>query len=284
MFESKTFRVDKHRYISYFETGNGKDIILFIHGWLTSKESWIPIIQSMSKKKYRIIAVDLLGHGDSSRSLKLRFDTQENISILTKLVMKLGLKNITIIGHSTGGKISLFLASKLCSISKTLVKKVILLNSIGSYEFWRTLHPVLKISFLQPIRFMFGIFTLSIFIRLYFKKFLFFLPISSTLKENISKYLSEYTSKHFESIRNRICALRITKNIFDVFVEDIDRTLLPDVEIIWSDKDMLIPIQVQYKFSILFKKQVHIIKNAGHMTPIEIPEKVAKLMEKLIQS
>lgn len=281
MSENKVFRVDDDRYISYFDVGRG-EVLLFIHGWLTSKESWIPLIQNLDKRKYRIIAVDMLGHGSSSRSLKLRFDTIENISILTKFVLSLGLKNITIIGHSTGGKISLFLANRLCSISKNLVKKVILVNSIGSYEFWKTLHPILKFAFFKPVRFFLGFFTLPIFIDFYFKKFLFYIPISEKVKENIGKYLADYTSIHFSSFKNKICALRITKNLFDMFVEDIDRSNLPNIEIVWSKEDKLVPIQVQYKFSQLFNRPVYILPASGHMTPIEIPEDLAKLLNILI--
>ncbi|MCX8029495.1 MAG: alpha/beta hydrolase [Brevinematales bacterium] len=281
MIDNKIFKVDKDRFISYFEIGKGKEVLLFIHGWLTSKESWIPVIQNIDKRKYKIIAIDMLGHGQSSRSLKLNFNTSENIYILTRFIVSLGLNNVILIGHSTGGKISLFLANKLYEISKTLVKKVIIVNSIGSYEFWRLLHPILKISFWKPIRFLIGIFTIPLFIKFYFKNFLFFLPISDKVKENISKYLSDYTSIHFNSLRNKICALRITKNLFDMFVEDIDRSMLPDVEIIWSHHDKLVPIQVQYKFSKIFKKPVYIISEGGHMTPIEIPEKLASIIDHL---
>lgn len=281
MFESKEFRIDDNMYISYFDIGKGKEVLLFIHGWLTSKESWIPVIQNIDKRKYRIIAIDMLGHGNSSRSLKLKFDTYENVYMLTRFFLSLGLKNVVIVGHSTGGKISLFLANKLYQISKGLVKKVILVNSIGSYEFWRTLHPILKIAFFKPVRFLIGFFTIPLFIKFYFKKFLFFLPISDKVKENISKYLSDYVQIHFESIRNKICALRITKNLFDTFIEDIDRNELPDIEIIWSREDKLVPIQVQYKFSTLFKKPIYILSSSGHMTPIEIPQELAKVVLKL---
>ncbi len=281
MFETKFFKIDDSRYISYFDIGRGSKVLIFIHGWLTSKESWIPVINNIDKRKYRIIAVDMLGHGQSSRSLKLRFDTYENVYIISRLIITLNLRNVTIVGHSTGGKISLFLANKLYKISKTIVSKVILVNSIGTYEFWKSLNVILKIAFFKPIRFLIGFFTVPLFIKFYLKEFLFLLPISDKVKENIANYLLEYTSIHFESLRNKICALRITKNLFDVFVEDIDRSELPDIEIVYSDNDKLVPIQVQYKFSQLFKKPVHILFGSGHMTPIEIPEDLARIIVSL---
>lgn len=281
-FEEKVFEVSKEKFISYFDIGEGKQTLVFIHGWLTSKECWIPLIKNLNLKRYRIIAIDMLGHGHSSRSLKLKFNTLENISVISKLILDLGLKDIILIGHSTGGKISLFLANRLYNLSRKIVKQVILVSSIGTYEFWRILHPLLKLAFIKPIRTLIGIFTLPSLIRFYFKKFLFFLPIENELKENVKQYVSDYTQIHFESLKNKICALRITKNLFDKFVEDIDRSQLPEVKVIWASEDKLVPIQVQYKFSILFQTPVITIPEAGHMVIIEKPKEIAETIEKII--
>lgn len=284
MFENRIFKINDDRYISYFEVGEGENVLFLIHGWLSSKESWIPMIQFLDNKEFRVIAVDLLGHGGSSRSLRLKFDTSENVSILAKFAMSLGVRNIVIVGHSLGGKISLFLANRLAGFSKTLVKKVIIVNSIGSYEFWRSLPTLMKVMLYKPIRSLIGFFTIPFFIKFYFKELLFLFPLSEEIKENISKYLSEYTSSHFESFRNKRCALRITKNLFDVFVEDIERSELPEVDIVWTAEDKVVPLQVQYKFSQLFKKPVYILSGAGHMSPVEIPDKLAKTVSLLCKT
>jgi len=278
VFEEKLFRISDERYISYFDIGKGKKVLLFIHGWLNSKEAWIPVIKNFNVDEYRIIAVDLLGHGNSSRSLKLDYNTLEQISILARLIFSLKLRNITIIGHSTGGKISLFLTEFVNSLSPNSIRKVILVNSIGTYEFWRTLHPILKLAFFKPIRFLIGLLTLKVYVDFFFKKFLFFLPLREEVKENIVNYLSEPTKKHFESIGNKIVALRITRNIFDSFVEDIDRTKIPDVDIVWSQNDELVKFPVQMKFSEMFRKPIFILPNSGHMTPIEVPNELFNVL------
>jgi pimeloyl-ACP methyl ester carboxylesterase len=282
MFEEKTFKVCEERYISYFDIGKGKKVLLFIHGWLVSKESWIPLIKNFDLNEYRIIAVDLLGHGNSSRSLKLEYNTLEQTSILAKFIFSLKLKNITVIGHSTGGKLALFLTEFINNLSPNSIKKVILINSIGTYEFWRSLHPILKLAFFKPIRFLIGLLTLDIYIDFYFKKFLLLIPMNDEVKKNIADYISEPTKKHFESIRNKIVALRITKNLFDVFIEDIDKSKIPDVEIIWSQDDKLVNLPVQMKFSQLFSKPIFILRNSGHMTPIEIPNNLYETLINLL--
>lgn len=50
--------------LSYIDTGKGKETLLFIHGFCGSHEYWSDIIAGL-KEEYRVIAVDLRGHGAS---------------------------------------------------------------------------------------------------------------------------------------------------------------------------------------------------------------------------
>lgn len=284
MFESKIFRIDEDRFISYFDVGEGGVVLVLVHGWLASKESWIPFIQSLDKTKFRVIAIDVLGHGESTRSLKLRFDTFENVSIISKMIVSFGLKNTVIVGHSSGGKLAIFLATRLFSLSEELVKKVILINSIGSREFWETLPFFLRVLLFSPIGSVLRVLALPSIIKLYFKKLLFPSSMPPNVKDNVTKYLSDYVSIHFRTLKNRICASRVTRNVFDVFVESVDRRSLPPVEIIYSRDDKLVPIKIQYKLSQLFGAPVYMIPDFGHITLLEAPEKLAELVTTLLEN
>ncbi len=286
-FEERIFSIDDSIFISYYDIGHGNNVILFIHGWLNSKEIWIPVIYGIFKsginiKKYRFIIVDLLGHGNSSRSLKLSFSTNEQVYILRRFIFGLGIRNITIVGHSMGGKISLFLAESVNRLSKNTIVRVILVNAIGSVEFWRTLNLILKIAVSQVVRTLIGFFMLPMFIDYFSKHFLFLMPFPQSVKDNIKKYMAPYVATHFESISNKIVALRITANIFDDFVESIDRARIPEVDIIHSDNDRLVDLRVAYKFSFVFNSPIYLIKGSGHMTPVEVPEKLSELVVRLI--
>ena len=55
--------------VAYKEEGNGEPILL-IHGFCGSSDYWSNVIQELART-YRVIALDLPGHGDSA--------VQENI-------------------------------------------------------------------------------------------------------------------------------------------------------------------------------------------------------------
>src|SRR3989442_12287091 len=44
--------------------GSGKKVLVFIHGWTCDSSSWDAQVPALSKK-YRVITLDLPGHGES---------------------------------------------------------------------------------------------------------------------------------------------------------------------------------------------------------------------------
>ena len=55
--------------------------------------------------RYRVIAVDMRGHGDSDWDPQARYVVEDHVGDLEGLVAQLGLKNITLWGNSTGGRV-----------------------------------------------------------------------------------------------------------------------------------------------------------------------------------
>ncbi|RLA00888.1 MAG: alpha/beta hydrolase, partial [Gammaproteobacteria bacterium] len=55
--------------IAITESGSGETCLLFIHGNSSSKSVFSKQLSSDLAKKYRLIALDLPGHGDSDNAL-----------------------------------------------------------------------------------------------------------------------------------------------------------------------------------------------------------------------
>lgn len=80
--------------------GKGKAVVL-LHGYLESLEIWNGFAEQLSKK-YQIIAIDLLGHGQSG--IANGEATVELMAESIKAVLDfLGIEKAIIIGHSMGG-------------------------------------------------------------------------------------------------------------------------------------------------------------------------------------
>lgn len=86
----------------YQVKGKGNPIVL-IHGWSADHTSFSPQVEELSKK-YKVVAYDLRGHGNSERpehGLTLNRFAQD----LEELMESLDLKDVTLVGHSMGSSI-----------------------------------------------------------------------------------------------------------------------------------------------------------------------------------
>lgn len=110
--------------IAYLDIGQGP-VVLMVHGNMSSSVHYEPLI-SRIKDKYRCIAVDLRGFGDSSYNN--RFDTLEELADDVNLFTEaLGIDSYYLVGWSNGGGVSL----KLCAKYPEKVKKFFDIEGAG---------------------------------------------------------------------------------------------------------------------------------------------------------
>jgi len=99
-----------------------EQVALLIHGWSSSWYAMSPLIPLL-RKRYRCLAVDLPGYGQSPR-LPQRITMTDYADTLAALVRQLTPnKQVVLVGHSMGGMISLTMALR----HPDLVERMILL-------------------------------------------------------------------------------------------------------------------------------------------------------------
>jgi len=97
----------KNTEVFYTSKGKGNNIV-FLHGFLENVSMWNQITPSLIEN-YKIICIDLLGHGKTGNLSYIH--TMEEQAKMVKLVLDhLNLKKCIFIGHSMGGYISLAFA------------------------------------------------------------------------------------------------------------------------------------------------------------------------------
>ncbi|AWB91862.1 alpha/beta fold hydrolase [Aeromicrobium chenweiae] len=87
--------------IYYTEQGAGQPVLLS-HGWPLSSDAWQVELKLLADAGYRAIAHDRRGHGRSSKTYEGN-DMDTYASDLAQLVEALDLRDLVLIGHSTGG-------------------------------------------------------------------------------------------------------------------------------------------------------------------------------------
>ena len=124
-YEIKYVNLSKGERLAYREIGKGKNILLLIHGNMSSGLHFLPIIERLPED-FKAYAVDLRGFGESSYNH--RFDSLKELSEdIFELVSILGLKDFSIAGWSTGGGICLQFAAD----HPGFANKIVLIESVG---------------------------------------------------------------------------------------------------------------------------------------------------------
>jgi pimeloyl-ACP methyl ester carboxylesterase len=110
--------------IAYVDEGAG-EVLLLIHGMGGSSSSWRDLIPKLAKK-YRVIAPDLLGHGQSDKP-RGDYSVGSFAVSLRDLLDTLGIPKATIVGHSLGGGIAMQFAHQ----HRDYCQRLILISSGG---------------------------------------------------------------------------------------------------------------------------------------------------------
>ena len=112
----------KNTKISFSDTGKGTAIVL-LHGFLENQRMWDGFVASFSKK-YRIITIDLLGHGQTE-CLGYVHSMEDNADMVHAVLSELRIRKAIFVGHSMGGYVALALAE----LYPETIKGLALLNS-----------------------------------------------------------------------------------------------------------------------------------------------------------
>ncbi len=96
-----TFTTTDGTEIFYKDWGTGQPIV-FAHGWPLSADAWDAQLLYFSSNGYRVVAHDRRGHGRSAQPSQGN-NMDRYADDLAELIEHLDLRNVILIGHSTGG-------------------------------------------------------------------------------------------------------------------------------------------------------------------------------------
>ncbi len=110
--------------VNYIDCGQGEPVVI-LHGWGSSSAAFNYIIKSFSDK-FRMIAIDLPGFGDSDM-INEPWDVNDYANFITDFLKAIDIENPVMIGHSFGGRVIF----KGIGEGKFTANKIILLDSAG---------------------------------------------------------------------------------------------------------------------------------------------------------
>ena len=238
----------KINYVDYAPASmeNDEEAILFLHGWAANLNCFNPSIELL-KSKYRVLAIDLPGFGQSeepSHSLCL----DDYCDIIIEFLNKLNIKKVILIGHSYGGRIIIKLNNK--KDLPFVIEKNVLIDAAGIKH---------ELSFKNKLK-------VNVFKSLKFLSRL--VPNEDLSNELESKLKKKFGSADYSS------ASPIMR---DTMVRSINEDLKPLVKnievetlLIWGDLDTATPISdAKYMDENIRNSGLVVLKNCGHFSFLE---------------
>lgn len=131
--ENFHYKTNDNNTICYYEIDNGNPVLLIIHAQSTNSSSYSNVIKDLSKK-FHLILVDCYGHGKSSHNKEKYNIVSQGDDLIDFIKSKCDGK-ISILGHSSGGLIACYIASKSDLCGNLILEDPPLFSSAGEKRF-----------------------------------------------------------------------------------------------------------------------------------------------------
>ena len=271
--------VSIHGHSVGFRRGGTGQTILLIHGLAGSSKTWDDVIPLLTPHA-DVIAVDLLGHGESAKPSG-DYSLGAFASGLRDFLSILGVESVTIVGHSFGGGVAMQLAYQ----HPHLVDRLVL---VGSGGLGREVSWLLRLLTLPGAE--------------YVMPFAFPKPIVDRVTDvgrqlgrrdirspKFSEMWRAYSS--LAGATNRKAFVRTMRGVIEPggqTVNATDRLYLAahvPTMLVWGDHDGIIPVEHAHAaHEVIPTSRLEIIEGVGHFPHVEQPETFTNLLVDFMQS
>ncbi|TPG27405.1 alpha/beta fold hydrolase [Mycobacterium hodleri] len=264
--------------VAYRDEGSG-EVLLLIHGMAGSSDAWRELIPRLAKN-YRVVAPDLLGHG---QSVKPRGDYSLGAFAvsLRDLLDELGIAQATIVGHSLGGGV----AMQFLYQHPDYCERLILISSggLGSDVGW-----ILRLLSAPGAEFVLPIIAPSPVLKAGNKIGSWFTS-SGMRNPRATEIWRAYSS--FSDRPTRDAFLRTLRSVVDYRGQAVSalnrlhvRAELPTLAI-WGEDDEIIP--VEHGHAAMAARpggRLEVLPGVGHFAHVEAPNEVSEIIDDFMRT
>ncbi|MDO5036684.1 MAG: alpha/beta hydrolase [Tissierellia bacterium] len=235
--EKKIIDIQGHR-IATLEVGQGDKVAFVLHGWGTNIESVMGIVNAL-KDRYRVIAYEAYGHGESDDPKEL-IGTQDYADLVGKVMDYFGVERASFLGHSFGGKTLTIFAAQ----HPHRVDQLVLIDASG-------VHPKRGLDYYGRV------YTFKA-LRWIYQRLFFWKEESERLRGFYSKFGSEdYQAS--QGIMRQVFVKVVNEDTFTYFPKIQAETLL-----IWGRDDEATPLYMAREFEDKIPNAGLVLLEGGH--------------------
>ncbi len=265
----------KNRRFFYLDNNVPKKVIILLHGFPGNHMGLVELANCIGEGDYRLIIPDLPACG-FSEPLKKKHNLKNYSDWLNEFLESLSISEVIIIGHSFGSRIALVFTNHY----PEKVKKLVLIT------------PVLKVDGLYSriISIYYGI---TGILPKYLQKTMLSNGFGKKMGDKIifksadPKIHKEIINRDIKEIKN--LKPQVSIEIFDEFYKfsliPVGKEIKNDSLIIAGELDEISPLSpIKELARQLSNVKLEIMKNCGHLVPLEKPKATASIIKKWIES
>ncbi|MGE2733262.1 alpha/beta fold hydrolase [Mycolicibacterium vaccae] len=265
--------------LAYQDAGSGDEVLLLVHGMAGSSATWRAVIPQLAKR-YRVLAPDLLGHGQSDKP-RSDYSLGAFAVLLRDFLDELGVRRATIVGQSLGGGVAMQFTYQHPDYCQRLV--LISSGGLGPDVGWTLrLLSAPGAEFLLPIIAPPPVVSMG-------NKLRGWLSARGIQSPRGAETWSAYSSLMDSATRQAF--LKTLRSVVDYRGQSVSAlnrlhltTDLPTL-IIWGDKDRIIPIDHGYGLrEALPRCRLEVLDGVGHFPHVERPMAVVDVIEDFIDT
>lgn len=253
-------------YLRNAEPVDGETVVL-IHGFGANKDNWTRLARELTDE-FNVYAIDLPGHGDSSKDLDLGYRFEDQVGHVSRILAALEIDRAHMMGNSMGGAITALYAATY----PEQVVTAVLFDPAGIFEYDSELAGLVMEGDNPLIPSEEGDFKRLIDFALEKKPFVPW-PIYDVMEE--------------KAIANQDVNEVIFAAIRDTGYEPDFRNAITRIQapvlVIWGMEDRVI----NYRNADIFVEQIPsarkvLLEDVGHAPMVEVPEESARLFREFI--
>jgi pimeloyl-ACP methyl ester carboxylesterase len=271
-----------HGYRRAFRIAGSGPVILLIHGIGDNSTTWTAV-QSKLAQRFTVIAVDLLGHGQSDKP-RADYSTAAYANGMRDLLSVLDIERVTVVGHSLGGGVAMQFAYQFPQLVERLVlvgaggvtKDVNVALRLASLPMGSEALALLRLPLVLP--------ALQIFGRVAG------LVLGSTAVgrdlPDVLRILADLPEPMASSAFTR--TLRAVVDWRGQSVTMLDRCYLTQsvpVQIIWGAEDVVVPVShARMAHAAMPGSRLEIFEHSGHFPFHDDPDRFIEIVERFIDT
>jgi pimeloyl-ACP methyl ester carboxylesterase len=259
--------------VAYRDAGSG-EVVVLIHGMAGSSDTWQAVIPQLTRG-YRVIATDLLGHGQSAKP-RTDYSLGAFAAGLRDLLDELGIGRATIVGHSLGGGV----AMQFIYQHPEYCQRLILVSSggLGPDVGW-----ILRLLAAPGVEFVLPVIAPKVVLGIG-NRVRSWLSTAGLDSPRAEQFWAAYSS--LSDPPARAAFLRTLRSVVDYRGQSVSalsrlrlRAEVPTL-VVWGDSDRVIPVEHGYGVRAARPgSQIEVLAGLGHFPHVEAPDEFVLAIE-----